>query len=70
MIRTELRLGEHTYPIEVTLTNRDSMGYRMLLGREAMLGKLIVDPERKFELGQPSSEELKDFYYKDTEKKD
>lgn len=69
VIRTELSLGDHSYPIEVTLTNRDSMGYRMLLGREAMLGKLIVDPERKFELGQPSSEKLKEYYYKDTEKK-
>ncbi len=45
VIRTELKLGANIWDIEITLTNRDSMGYRMLLGREAMHGKLIVDPE-------------------------
>ena len=45
------------------------MGYRMLLGREAMVGRLIVDPERRFVLGQPSSESLKEYYYKETNKK-
>jgi ribosomal protein S6--L-glutamate ligase len=69
VIRTEIKLGEHNYSIEVTLTNRDSMGYRMLLGREAMVGRLIVDPERRFVLGQPSSESLKEYYYKETNKK-
>lgn len=52
VIRTLLRLGEHEWPIEVTLTNRDSMGYRMLLGREAMQGQVIIDPEYRFLLGK------------------
>ena len=30
--------------VELTLTNRDSMGYRMLLGREAMVDRILVDP--------------------------
>jgi ribosomal protein S6--L-glutamate ligase len=36
----------------MTLTNRDSMGFRMLLG-EAMSGrKVLVDPEQQYLLGQ------------------
>ncbi|MGH2665644.1 30S ribosomal protein S6--L-glutamate ligase [Flavobacterium sp.] len=69
VIRTELHLGDDTWSVELTLTNRDSMGYRMLLGREAMLGRLIVDPEKKFQLGQPSAENLKTHYYTETNKK-
>src|SRR5690606_2189891 len=34
--------------IEVTLTNRDVMGFRMLLGREAMRGHILVDPGRSY----------------------
>ena len=45
VIREELVLGEQRWPIELTLTNRDAMGYRMLLGREAMVGRVLVDPE-------------------------
>lgn len=45
VIQTEVHLGDHTWPIEITLTNRDSMGFRMLLGREAMTQRLLVDPD-------------------------
>lgn len=62
VIQTLLKLGESSWPIEMTLTNRDSMGFRMLLGREAMSGRALVDPERKYLLGEPSSDFLKVLY--------
>ena len=54
VIQTFITLGDHTWSIELTLTNRDSMGYRMLLGREAMKGRLVVDPEESFLSGNIS----------------
>jgi ribosomal protein S6--L-glutamate ligase len=70
VIQTQVSLGSKTWEIEVTLTNRDSMGYRMLLGREAMSGRVMVDPEQRFVLGQPTNEKLKEYYYTEsTEKK-
>lgn len=48
VIRTTLRHDDQTWEIELTLTNRDSMGYRMLLGREAMVGRILVDPAASF----------------------
>jgi ribosomal protein S6--L-glutamate ligase len=54
VIKTPITLGGETWDIEVTLTNRDNMGYRMLIGREAMRGRYIVDPEQKFVFGNLS----------------
>jgi ribosomal protein S6--L-glutamate ligase len=62
IIKSKLSLAETTWDIEVSLTNRDSMGYRMLLGRQAMAGKMLVDPESSFLLGERSIEVLNKFY--------
>lgn len=52
VIRVPLHLAEQTWDVELTLTNRDSMGYRMLLGREAMHGRVLVDPSGQCLLGE------------------
>lgn len=62
VIQTNLEIGNSIWPIEMTLTNRDSMGFRMLLGREAMSGRVLVDPEQQYLLGQPTTDNLKEFY--------
>ncbi len=62
VIQTPLQIGNDSWEIEMTLTNRDSMGFRMLLGREAMSGRILVDPEQKYLLGQTTTETLKDLY--------
>lgn len=48
VVITEINLMGQTWPIEITLTNRDLMGFRMLLGRRAIRGKFLVDAARSF----------------------
>ena len=62
MIREQLVLGEQSWPIELTLSNRDAMGYRMLLGRQAMVGRVLVDPEGSLQLGEVPSAQLEEMY--------
>ena len=48
VISTPIRIGDREWEIEVTLTNRDAMSYRMLLGRQAIGGGVLVDPASSF----------------------
>jgi ribosomal protein S6--L-glutamate ligase len=48
VIETRLKLGEWEWPIEITLTNRERMAYRMLLGRQAIRPNVLVAPDAKF----------------------
>jgi hypothetical protein len=48
VIRTELVLNGECWAIELTLTRRDTMGFRMLLGRQAIRGRMLVDPGRSY----------------------
>jgi len=52
VIKTPITLGSETWDIEITLTNRDAMGYRMLIGREAMAARTLIDPDSSFCLGE------------------
>ncbi len=48
VILTTLEVAGQSWDIEVTLTNRDAMGFRLLLGRQAIRGRFVVDPGRSF----------------------
>jgi ribosomal protein S6--L-glutamate ligase len=47
VIETMLYLGNKKYNIELTLTNRDSLRFRMLLGRDALRSHCIIDPSKR-----------------------
>ena len=55
VIRPEIELLGERFAIDLTLTNRDAMGFRMLLGREATRGRFLVDPGRSFLAGRPTN---------------
>jgi len=43
VIQTEMEIFDQQWMIELTLANRDQMGFRMLLGREALRGRFLID---------------------------
>ncbi len=54
IVRTPLRVGGQEWPIEISLTNRESMQYRMLVGRTALRDNIIVDPNLSCAQGELS----------------
>jgi hypothetical protein len=52
VIETRVIVGTLEKPIEVTLTARDNMGFRMLLGRTALKPHFVVDPARSYLAGK------------------
>ncbi len=50
------------WDIEISLNNRENMLFRMLLGRTAMKGRLIVNPAQSFLMGNPGEEALQQWY--------
>jgi hypothetical protein len=51
VVATEVVVDSEPIPIELTLTRRDAMGFRMLLGRHALRGRFMVDPRRSYRGG-------------------
>ena len=62
VISAPIKLAGQVWDIQLTLANRDSMGFRMLLGREAMNGRVIVDPSVDCCLGDVSESQQTEFY--------
>ncbi len=62
VISAAIKLGEDIWDIELTLANRDSMGFRMLLGREAMVSRLMVDPALSCTTGDVTEDTLSQHY--------
>jgi hypothetical protein len=53
VIRTPVSWGGESWDVDVTLTSRDLMGFRMLLGREAIRRRFLVDTGRSYLGGRP-----------------
>lgn len=47
-IETPLKLGDRVWKIHLTLTNRDEMEFRLLIGRDALRDKFLVDPSASY----------------------
>ena len=52
VIQSKVKVGDDSWPIELTLTNRDTMRFRMLLGRRAMIDRFVVDPAASYVSGK------------------
>lgn len=53
VVASTIRLMGIDVPAELTLTNRDSMGFRMLIGREALRGRVLIDAGHSYRSGRP-----------------
>ena len=51
IITTNLQIGSSCWPIELSLTNREGMEFPMIVGREAMRNRLLVDPSASYRAG-------------------
>ena len=52
VIVTPIRVGSYTWPVELTLTRRDNLRFRLLIGRSAMRARLTVDPAASYMTGK------------------
>ncbi|NNC34670.1 MAG: 30S ribosomal protein S6--L-glutamate ligase [Croceitalea sp.] len=62
VVKSLMTLGDASFDIELTLANRDTMEYRMLLGREALNDRYIVNPAKNFAIKDFTEEEITQKY--------
>ncbi len=62
VVRTPVTLGKDSFEIELTLANRDTMEFRMLLGREAINGRYMVNPALNYQVQGFSDDEINKKY--------
>ncbi len=62
VITTALQLAGERFDIELTLTNRDSMKFRVLLGRTAMRDRCVVNPAKSWLLGTAAGDNATALY--------
>ena len=69
VVKSGLKIGDQKIVIELTLANRDSMTFRMLLGRDAIKqAKMLVNPSKSFIQGKFTKSEILKLYAKTTSK--
>lgn len=62
VIKKAVTVGNETFEIELNLASRETMEYRMLLGREAINGRFLVNPAESFTQGQLTHAEISHKY--------
>ncbi len=58
VIETSIVIGTVSWPIELNLTNRDTMRFRMLLGRRAIEERAVIDPGASYLNGKLRARKL------------
>lgn len=62
VIRTPLMIDQEQWEIDITLTNRHQMSFRLLIGRDAIKGKFVVDPGLFLVLFKPKKKDVMRLY--------
>jgi ribosomal protein S6--L-glutamate ligase len=52
VVKVKIKMGLNEFDIELTLINRDLMGFKMLIGRDALNNKFVINPSKSFLLRQ------------------
>lgn len=65
VIAAQLNIADKSWEVELTLSNRDPLRYRMLLGREAMKGRVLINPSLSCHQGQVTKKQLQSIYHID-----
>ncbi|MAZ38686.1 MAG: hypothetical protein CMF49_01065 [Legionellales bacterium] len=62
VIETPLQMQDKIWPIQLTLSNRDPLAFRMLLGRQALNGNVIIDPIKSMVTKKITPKKALEFY--------